>query len=108
MSDATNDTRGATNIPSVPLPRRTTKYLKKGDPAWEKRRQEVRDELTADFKAGKLGVENGWLVEYVEHCTCAGGTMESNGIHERHCGLDPIQDLIPADAEFIVPEDYDG
>lgn len=85
-----------------------TKSLKRGEPGWEKRRQEVRDELTAEFKEGKLGVENGWLVEYVDRCTCAGGTMESNGMHERHCGMEPIQDLIPQDAEFIVDEDYAG
>lgn len=36
--------------------------------------QEFRDWITADFKAGKLGIENGWLVEYNDPCPspCAG------------------------------------
>lgn len=36
--------------------------------------REFRDWITADFKAGKLGIENGWLVEYNDPCPspCAG------------------------------------
>lgn len=36
--------------------------------------REFRDQLDADFKAGKLGIENGWLFEYHEPCPypCAG------------------------------------
>lgn len=49
-----------------------------------------RDEITADFKAGKIGIENGWLVEYVPPCPhpCAGvyGCPPE-------CGSVPIADL---------------
>ncbi len=36
--------------------------------------QEFRDQITADFKAGEIGIENGWLVEYNDPCPspCAG------------------------------------
>jgi hypothetical protein len=53
-------------------------------------RQTYRDRLTADFKAGKIGIENGWLVEYNEPCAspCAGpyGCPPS-------CDATPIMDL---------------
>lgn len=53
--------------------------------------QTYRDRLTADFKAGKLGIENGWLVEYNDPCPnpCAGpeyGCPPS-------CRATPIMDL---------------
>lgn len=55
------------------------------------REQLFRDEITADFRAGKVGIENGWLVEYHEPCKypCAGveyGCPPS-------CYMSPIMDL---------------
>ncbi|RLK47635.1 hypothetical protein C7474_2230 [Microbacterium telephonicum] len=51
--------------------------------------RKFRDEITADFRAGTIGIENGWLVEYHEPCTrpcteygCPPG-----------CGVTPIADL---------------
>lgn len=74
--------------------------LKKGDEGWEERRQALRDELTQSFHMNKLGVENGWLVEYIDQCTCAGGGAEVSGKHERHCGIEPIMDLVDDTTEF--------
>lgn len=59
--------------------------------------QTYRDRLTADFKAGKLGIENGCLPEYdgACHSPCAGpeyGCPPS-------CLATPIMDLC-ADARF--------
>lgn len=54
------------------------------------REQQFRDEITEDYKAEKVGIENGWLVEYVDRNTC--GTGE-NGAHEPGCGTVPIADL---------------
>lgn len=34
-------------------------------------------------------VVNGWLIGYVGTHTCAGGTVESNGLHEPYCGWEP-------------------
>lgn len=41
-------------------------------------------------KPGTLGIEFGWLVEYANEHTCAGGTPESGGMHELGCGMLPI------------------
>lgn len=42
-------------------------------PEWM-REQDFRDRISADFKAGRIGVLNGWLVEYNDPCPspCAG------------------------------------
>jgi hypothetical protein len=61
--------------------------------------QKWRDDVTADFEAGNLAIINGWLVSKYDGCNCAGGTVESNGMHERGCGWEPIVDLA-AHAEF--------
>lgn len=50
-------------------------------------------EIDADFAAGKLTIESGWLVEVHDEHTCAGGTPESNGMHEPGCGLVPLINL---------------
>ena len=51
---------------------------------------EFRTQIDADFKAGKLGIVNGWLFEYTEPCKspCAGvyGCPPS-------CSMQPIVDL---------------
>lgn len=51
---------------------------------------EFREQITADFKAGKLGIENGWLFAYTEPCKtpCCGpyGCPPS-------CYSEPIVDL---------------
>lgn len=52
-----------------------------------------RDEISADFKAGKIGIENGWLVEYVDGHTCGTGENGYYGQHEPGCGTVPIVDL---------------
>lgn len=57
--------------------------------------QKFRDEITDSFKTGKVGIENGWLVEYNEPCKnpCAGpyGCPHS-------CLMTPIVDLWRAGA----------
>jgi hypothetical protein len=52
-----------------------------------------RDEITEDFKAGKVGIENGWLVEYVSKHTCGTGPNGYYGAHEPGCGTVPLMDL---------------
>ena len=50
-----------------------------------------RDEITADFKAGKLGIESGWLVEWHAPCPhpCAGPAYGC----PPSCSATPIADL---------------
>ena len=59
----------------------------------EFREQAFREEITADFKAGKIAIENGWLVEVVDEHTCGTGEDGYYGQHEPGCGMVPIIDL---------------
>lgn len=63
--------------------------------AWDEgfREAAFRDEISADFKSGKIGIENGWLVEYVDKHTCGTGKNGYYGQHEPGCGTVPLFDL---------------
>lgn len=52
--------------------------------------QAFRDEITADFHAGKLGIDNGWLFEHVE--VPAGHSCTPYGCPPS-CSTAPIMDL---------------
>lgn len=51
----------------------------------------ARDQLDADFKAGRIIIDNGWLVEVVDGCTH--GCPAEYG-HQPGCGLEPLVDLV--------------
>jgi hypothetical protein len=38
----------------------------------------------------KVTVMNGWLVYNTGEHNCVGGTIESSGMHEMHCGYEPL------------------
>jgi hypothetical protein len=40
-----------------------------------------------------LSVEGDWIVEVHGQHNCAGGTVESSGIHEPKCGMEPIKNV---------------
>lgn len=82
------------------------RIIDRTDPGYWKFAQTKRDEFQKDVEAGKIRIENGWVVELVGYCTCAGGTVESNGMHENHCGMVPLQDLFH-DAVFEVDDEVD-
>ena len=75
--------------------------------------QKWRDEVTADFKAGKLIIENGWLVEVVDRHTCGTGPDGYYGAHEPGCGMIPVADLarqfifLPLDPKPYYVEEAD-
>lgn len=55
--------------------------------------REFREQITADFKAGKIGIENGWLFVVVDRHTCGTGEGGHYGAHEPGCGTEAIMDL---------------
>jgi len=64
--------------------------------------QKFRDEITRDFKEGRVGIENGWLVEYHASCPnpCAGieyGCPPS-------CSMTPLIDLASFGISWDEPE----
>ena len=54
----------------------------------------VRDMIDAEFRAGRVIIDNGWLVEVSEGCTCGGTPMGCMP----GCGLEPLIDLVRIEA----------
>lgn len=69
-------------------------------PYYNKPKKEQVVQFWLDIEAGKVSIMSGWVVVQVDQCTCAGGTPESNGMHEAHCGYEPLCQLI----DFIFPD----
>lgn len=42
------------------------------------------------LKDDTVTISHGWLVQNVDACTCAGGTIESSYMHEPGCGTEPL------------------
>lgn len=49
--------------------------------------------MTEYLNPGDVTVVNHWLVEYTGEHNCAGGTVESSGLHEPECGYVPLVNL---------------
>lgn len=48
----------------------------------------------------EYAVIGNWLAVKAEGCTCAGGTVESNGLHEGNCGYEPVATIADLEAVY--------
>lgn len=60
------------------------------------RRNEMAAELEARLESGESAIENGWLVDIVDHHTCGTGENGHYGLHEPGCGRVPVFDIAAA------------
>lgn len=61
--------------------------------------REMRDQIDADFKANKLGIENGWLFGYIDNPGHSCGPFGC----PPECYMEPIVDLFaPSALDFIA------
>jgi hypothetical protein len=56
-----------------------------------------------------MRIVNGWIVEEVNECTCAGGFAAVGYAHERGCGLEPVEPITPLRATVrTYPNSWEG
>lgn len=46
------------------------------------------------MSAEEYGIENGWLVEYVDYHTCGTAPGGHFGLHEPGCGTEPVMPMV--------------